>query len=357
MSGVPKWLKRSGTASDLDLYSNFLIFTFVRNPFDRFLSFFLQGSRAVRVTREDGSLDRDYFNGRKTCPDVHNLRILPPPYASLEECAEQTQQGLWALREDLYIHGKKYTEVQLNYERWHSTPQTLPLLQLNTPANNDYAQSSGDDGGRAGTAGLRGVRASCRHGESGAFGSSRAESPHPRKAPGPGPGFACIREPKNHFDGNPCSFIGRLEHFDQDFSALVSFLGLPHLPMEKRNVSFERNVAGKRKHYSTYYTRSARRLVEEIYATDLDLLGYEFEDETRTSVLVPLYDMDQLRQQRGEVEKRRIKRSIGEMGFRHLIRICLVTKKTIRRFLPRVLIDAIRKNIVLNDRGPMRGGR
>ena len=93
--GVPKWLKRSGIASDLDLYSNYLVFTFVRNPFDRFLSFFLQGSRAVRVAREDGSLDRDYFNGRRTDTEVPNLHILPPPYTSLEECAEQTQQGLW----------------------------------------------------------------------------------------------------------------------------------------------------------------------------------------------------------------------------------------------------------------------
>ena len=98
--------------------------------------------------------------------------------------------------------------------------------------------------------------------------------------------------------------------------------------MEKRNVPLERNVAGKRGPYNTYYTRSARRLVEEIYATDLDLLGCEFEDETWTSVLVPLYDMDQLRQQRGEAEKRRKGDRVREMGFRlHLIRICLVTKK------------------------------
>lgn len=31
--GVPKWLKRSGIAFDLDLYSNYLVFAFVRNPF------------------------------------------------------------------------------------------------------------------------------------------------------------------------------------------------------------------------------------------------------------------------------------------------------------------------------------
>ena len=86
--------------------------------------------------------------------------------------------------------------------------------------------------------------------------------------------------------------------------------------MEYRNVSLERRVAGKRRHYSTYYNWRTRRLVEEIYARDLDLLGYEFEDENRTSVLVPLYEMNQLRQQREEVEKRLEGNPFWDMGFR-----------------------------------------
>ena len=32
MIGIPEWFKRSGIASDLDLYSSYLVFTFARNP-------------------------------------------------------------------------------------------------------------------------------------------------------------------------------------------------------------------------------------------------------------------------------------------------------------------------------------
>ena len=222
---IPKWLKKSGLASDLDLYPNHFVFTFVRNPFDRFLSFFLQGSRALRVVKEDGFLDQDIFNGRQGDIDTQSLHILPSPYGSLEECAEQTQQGLWKLKENLFIHGNKYTYVQLKFERWHSKSQARFLLELSVSVN----------------------------------------------------------RPTSYFDGNPCSFIGRVENFEQDFFSLVSLLGCRTLPVEKRNVSHEREAAGEKRHYSTYYTKRARTLVEEIYAKDLDLLGYEFEDETKTS--------------------------------------------------------------------------
>lgn len=119
--------------------------------------------------------------------------------------------------------------------------------------------------------------------------------------------------------------------------------------MEYRNVSLERKVAGKRRHYSTYYSGRARRLVEEIYARDLDLLGYEFEDETRTSVLVPLYEMDQLRQQREEVEKGPEGNPLRDMGFRFQVFRChFLTKRTIKRILRKFLPDVIRKNIRKN---------
>ena len=108
-----------------------------------------------------------------------------------------------------------------------------------------------------------------------------------------------VNRERSCLEGSPCSFIGRLEHFDQDLISLLSIFGLSPLLLKKRNVSYERTDAdGKRKHYSAYYTKRARALVEEIYARDLELLGYEFEDETKTSVLVPLYDMDQLQEKR-----------------------------------------------------------
>ena len=188
--------------------------------------------------------------------DVHRL---PPPYKSLEECAEQTQQGLWHIKEDQYIGQNKYSYLKLTYERKHSRSQVDFLLDFDLPADR-----------------WGGV-----------------------------------------LDGSPCSFIGRVEHFNQDFTSLLSLLGLPHSLIEKHNVSHEREVGDKRRHYSTYYTKRARRLVEEIYARDLELLGYEFEDETKTSVPVSLYAMDQL-------QGRRTRRtpSCEHIGFRsRLIRL------------------------------------
>ena len=48
---APKWLEKSGQASAMLLYPGYFVFAFVRNPFDRFLSFFLHGLRAVRVIK------------------------------------------------------------------------------------------------------------------------------------------------------------------------------------------------------------------------------------------------------------------------------------------------------------------
>ena len=254
---IPIWLGKSGKISLIDLYPNYFIFAFVRNPFDRFLSFFLHGSRSVRAVSGERFLHWGVFYNISNDVDAKDACIIPPPYKSLEECAEQTQQGLWEIKEDQYIGHTKYAHPQLNFERIHSRLQTHRLLSFQPPTN----------------------------------------------------------KRKEGLDGSPYSFIGRMENFAQDLAALSSVLGLPHLPVERLNVADERNVAGgKRRHYSAYYTKRARRLVEEIYAKDLDLLGYEFEDETKTSVPVSLWDMDRLQERR----KKKVS-SRGRLGFKLFI--------------------------------------
>jgi len=42
-------------------------------------------------------------------------------------------------------------------------------------------------------------------------------------------------------------------------------------------------------------TIMTRRLVEEIYADDLELLGYDFEEARKTSLSKPLYNKDMVR--------------------------------------------------------------
>ena len=112
---------------------------------------------------------------------------IPPPYKSLEECAEQTQQDLWNRKEDQYIGQHRYSYPQLNFEGRHSGLQSSALLR------------------------------------------------HP----------LCLDE--QNLGGNPFFFIGRLEHFNQDFTALLSVLGLPYRSIGKSNVAKERTVQGQKK--------------------------------------------------------------------------------------------------------------
>ena len=285
---VPQWVEKSGWLSLTALYPNYFVWTFIRNPFDRFLSFFFHGSKVMRVCKKGLPQKVRPFGHEELYADKENTRLFPPPYKSLEECLEQKQQGLWDLKEKQYIGQTKYTYPALEFERWHSRPQTHLLLELSAPGN-----------GQGG-----------------------------------------------YFDGNPCSFIGRLENFAKDFSSLRSILGLPHGSIDKYNVAEERGGGGggKRRHYSAYYTKRARRLVEEIYARDLDLLGYEFEDETKTSAAVSLYDKDQLKRRR---EKTPLE--FRGIGFKlYMLRLYFAHGKKTNPLWNRLMIGVVKKNPLLN---------
>ena len=90
----------------------------------------------------------------------------------------------------------------------------------------------------------------------------------------------------------PCGFVGRYEHLEKDLYSLLDILGGPNLPIKSRNVSIARRSEGnKRKHYSAYYDTRTRRLVEEIYARDLEIFGYQFEEADASSILVPPHSL------------------------------------------------------------------
>ena len=279
---------KKGKISLIAFYPDYFVFSFVRNPFDRFLSFFLHGARVVRVVRKNRRL---LFYEAKGDLVLRDCDCLLPPYRSLEECAEKTQQRLWNLKEDQIIGQSKYTRLQLEFERWHSLEQSHFLLDIHPPVDK---------------------RRSC-------------------------------------LAGTPCSFIGRVENFHQDLSALSSILGLPRLSVKKFNVADERTVQGKRRHYSAYYTKRARTLVEEIYARDLELLGYEFEDEMRTSLPVSLYNKNQPRKIREE--KIPPYRRLGFKMF--ILRLCYPDRKFIELAIRRVLFAPVRILYRLKRRKPI----
>ncbi len=92
----------------------------------------------------------------------------------------------------------------------------------------------------------------------------------------------------------PCSFVGRRESFDKDFARLLHLLDAPLRPLN----SFHVREGGPHPHYSHYYDKATRRQVEELYARDLEVLGYEFEQEGAVGVLSPLYDLEEARTRR-----------------------------------------------------------
>jgi len=226
-------MRRRGLARIINLFPTYFTFTFVRNPFDRFVSAWSEkfdSQRPSTQTMRHHSLSEyaelaiDFFAHSESEPGIMSKKIGP--------------------------HGVQFSEL-LWYERQHLTPQKEFLLDYNP----DYY-----------------------------FGEKR-------------------------FNNAPCSFIGRYENLVEDFGVLLDILGAPFShPFLSRNISHSRFVNDQKTHYSRYYDRESRRLVQDLYAFDLDALGYEFEDEGSVSVLNPLYDTEQARKE----HKKEIKLSLDD---------------------------------------------
>ncbi len=69
-----------------------------------------------------------------------------------------------------------------------------------------------------------------------------------------------------------CEFIGRVENFDEDFRYVCDRLGIEmgELPHTHQTVH---------EHYSRYYTKKTREIVERLYKKDLETFGYQFEQK------------------------------------------------------------------------------
>ncbi len=89
-------------------------------------------------------------------------------------------------------------------------------------------------------------------------------------------------------DDNPHSFIGRVETFEQDFHHLLETLRAPAFLLIRSNSSATQSSTDRARHYSSYYDKPTSRLIERLYGDDFEHLGYDFENESMTTVPCPL---------------------------------------------------------------------
>ncbi|MDZ7771651.1 MAG: sulfotransferase family 2 domain-containing protein [Balneolaceae bacterium] len=64
-------------------------------------------------------------------------------------------------------------------------------------------------------------------------------------------------------------YVGRFERLEEDFAEVCRHIGLPSLSLPRTNVSNTRP-------YRTFYDRESRKWVEEAFAPDIEMFGYEF---------------------------------------------------------------------------------
>ena len=86
-------------------------------------------------------------------------------------------------------------------------------------------------------------------------------------------------------DGAPLSFIGSMGDMAADWRRLGVRLGLPAAPLPDRNAAEPGTGRRPQKGYAAFFDVATRRLVEDIYAADLDFTGCGF-DDGRLSITV-----------------------------------------------------------------------
>jgi hypothetical protein len=83
-------------------------------------------------------------------------------------------------------------------------------------------------------------------------------------------------------------FIGRFENLNSDFKYVCNKLMQPY-KLEHVNRSADQYIGDIKLDYREYYTKELRDMVGDIYARDIELFGYKFEEApiNRSSLLCP----------------------------------------------------------------------
>ena len=218
--GGPMSKRLPAVAQAMNLYPDYFTFAFLRNPYERFVSLWLDLRRVARRRRGAGA------EGFATLREFAEFSA--ELLADLGPCwGRDAADAFRAKRGRAYGPG----QVRLGDLGWsadHLWPQTAFVPDCN-PAR--------------------------------LFGVARANPA-------------------------PLSFIGSVGRLDEDFARLGELLGLPRAPLPRRNAMGPGSGLERQRRYATYYDGATRRLVEALYAADLEFTGCGF-DDGRTAVAVP----------------------------------------------------------------------
>ena len=210
--GGPMSRRLGGTAQAMNLYPDYFTFSFLRNPYERFVSLWLDLRRVARERGADAAGGLSSLRGFAE----FSAELL----ADFGPCWGREASAAFRAR-----RGRSYGPggVRLGDLGWsadHLWPQTAFLPDCNPER---------------------------------LFGVARANAA-------------------------PLSFIGSVGRLDADFARLADLLGLPAPPLPRLRDSGAGSGAARTRRYASYYDDATRRLVESLYASDLEFTGCGFED-------------------------------------------------------------------------------
>lgn len=75
---------------------------------------------------------------------------------------------------------------------------------------------------------------------------------------------------ENHTDLSHFDFVAYVENLEQDFAKITAALGLNQADL------LLTNATTRKKHFTEYYDEETKKIVSQVYAKDIHLLGYDF---------------------------------------------------------------------------------
>ena len=210
----------------MNIYPYYFLFTFIRNPYDRFVSVFQHGTRHYQFHANRHFLVVKFF------------------------------RKWWNLRNKPYSYYRRFIEALPNYRRTYYDRTVGSKISIYRYAEliraKDWDQLSQFD----------------------RYHLIPQVSFIPNKA-------SEYFHNQKLLHKRECPFIGRFENLNEDFSVLQKVLGMPYKPLID-NVGYTADVTRRKSdgkvHYSHFYDNKLRRLVEEIYSEDIERFGYSFEE-------------------------------------------------------------------------------